>query len=385
MNADPGRAGIGRAELEALALAHGFDAFGIAPASPDPTREARLKDWLNEGSAGEMDWMLREPEKRANPQTLWGEAKSVLMLGVNYAPPGNPLAALEARSSAYLSPYAARKDYHDIIKARLKALAREIVATLGGDVKVFVDTAPVMEKGLAAQSALGWQGKHSVLVSREFGNWLFLGAIYTTLDLAPDTPEGDHCGSCRACLDACPTKAFPQPYVLDPRLCIAYLTIEHKGVIERSLRPHFGNRVFGCDDCLAVCPWNKFAQTSRDVKLALSERLEGLPLADLAALDDAGFRALFAGTPIKRTGRDRVVRNVMIAIGNSGDAGLIPAAQARLEDASALVRGAAVWALFRLMPVNAFRALALAHAEAEIDPDVRAEWDAALKDIPCAS
>jgi len=375
------RGGLTRDELEALARAHGFDAFGIAPATSDATREARLKDWLNAGHAADMaDWMAREPEKRAQPENLWPEVRSVLMLGTNYAPPEDPLAALAQRDRAYLSPYAARKDYHDIIKGRLKTLAQAIVKRGGGAVKVFVDTAPVMEKPLAAQSALGWQGKHSVLVSRAYGNWLFLGAIYTTLALEPDTPEGDHCGSCRACLDACPTKAFPQPYVLDPRACIAYLTIEHKGVIDRALRPAFGNRVFGCDDCLAVCPWNKFAQTAHDAKLALHERLEGLALADLAQLDDAGFRTLFAGTPIKRTGRDRVLRNVMIAIGNAGDAALIPVAEARLADAAPLVRGMAVWALSRLMPKEAFAALAESRLRAEMDESVREEWAQALKE-----
>ena len=373
--------GLTRDALEALARAHGFDAFGIAPATSDATREARLKDWLNAGHAADMaDWMAREPEKRAQPENLWPEVRSVLMLGTNYAPPEDPLAALAQRDAAYLSPYAARKDYHDIIKGRLKTLAQAIVKRGGGEVKVFVDTAPVMEKPLAAQSALGWQGKHSVLVSRAYGNWLFLGAIYTTLALEPDTPEGDHCGSCRACLDACPTKAFPQPYVLDPRACIAYLTIEHKGVIDRALRPAFGNRVFGCDDCLAVCPWNKFASQSRDAKLALHARLEGLALADLAQLDDAGFRTLFAGTPIKRTGRDRVLRNVMIAIGNSGDGTLIPVAEARLADAAPLVRGMAIWALSRLMPKEAFAALAESRLRAEMDESVREEWAQALKE-----
>lgn len=367
-----------RTELEALALAHGFDALGIAPATPDPQREARLRGWLDAGHAADMaDWLAREPEKRAQPKVLWPEVRSVIMLGTNYAPPDDPLLALGHPRRAYLSPYAARKDYHDIIKGRLKTLAQALVKRCGGEVKVFVDTAPVMEKSLAAQSALGWQGKHSVLVSRTYGNWLFLGAIYTSLELTPDTPEGDHCGSCRACLDACPTKAFPQPYVLDPQLCIAYLTIEHKGVIERALRPHFGNRVFGCDDCLAVCPWNKFARASQDTKLALHERLEGLALADLAALDDSAFRTLFAGTPVKRTGRDRVVRNVMIAIGNSGDPALVPVALRALEDTSSLVRGMAVWALWRLMAPEAFIALAESRLPSEMDASVREEWAAA--------
>lgn len=374
--------GITRAELEALARAQGFDAFGIAPAGADPLREERLRRWIDAGNAADMeDWLGREPDKRANPQALWGEVNSILLLGTNYAPAGDPLAALQNNSSAYLSPYAARKDYHDILKGRLKTLASQIVARAGGDVKVFVDTAPVMEKPLAQQAGLGWQGKHSVLVSRNFGNWLFLGAIFTTLALPPDAPERDHCGSCSACMDACPTAAFPAPYVLDPRLCIAYLTIEHKGIIARPLRAAFGNRVFGCDDCLAVCPWNKFAQESHDAKLSLHEKLEGVPLAQLAALDDAGFRALFAGTPIKRTGHARFMRNVLIAIGNSGDAALIESARARLGDASPLVRGAAVWALSRLMPRADFLALAEAREGAEMDEDVQAEWRLAREEI----
>lgn len=374
--------GVTRAEMEALARAQEFDAFGIAPASADPLREARLQRWLEAGNAADMaDWLAREPEKRANPQALWGEVKSILLLGTNYAPPGDPLDALHHHSSAYLSPYAARKDYHDIIKGRLKTLASQIVARAGGAVKVFVDTAPVMEKPLAQQAGLGWQGKHSVLVSRNFGNWLFLGAIFTTLELPPDAPEQDHCGSCTACMDACPTAAFPAPYVLDPRRCIAYLTIEHKGVVAREFRAAFGNRVFGCDDCLAVCPWNKFAQESQDAKLALHDKLEGVALAELAALDDAGFRALFAGTPIKRTGHARFQRNVMIAAGNSGDAALIGPARRCLEDASPLVRGAAVWALSRLMSRADFLALAEAYRSADMDEDVRAEWAQAREEI----
>ncbi len=370
-----------RAELEALARAHGFDAFGIAPAVADPLREARLKAWLAAGHGADMDaWLARAPEQRAQPQNLWPQVRSVLMLGTNYAPPGDPLAALARRKRAYLSPYAARRDYHDIIKGRLKNLAQAIVKRCGGEAKVFVDTAPVMEKPLAAQSALGWQGKHSVLVSRRYGNWLFLGAIYTTLELRPDQAEGDHCGSCRACLDICPTKAFPAPYVLDPRRCIAYLTIEHKGTIARELRPHFGNRVFGCDDCLAVCPWNKFASCAREARLALHGHLGNLALAELAALDDAAFRKLFSGTPVKRTGHERFLRNVMIAIGNCGDACLAPAALARLGDASALVRAMAVWALFRLMERADFAALAKSHLATEMEAEVRAEWIEALRE-----
>lgn len=371
-----------------LARAHAFDTVGIAPARSNPLRAERLTAWLAGGNEAEMSWMAREPEKRASPQGLWPEVRSVIMLGTNYGVEGDPLETLQHKDRASLALYGTRKDYHDVIKARLKGFARDLVSRVGGDVKVFVDTAPVMEKPLAMEAGLGWQGKHTVLVSRAFGNWLLLGAVYITLEIAPDDVEEDHCGTCRRCLDICPTAAFPEPYQLDPRLCIAYLTIEHKGPIARELRGKFGNRVFGCDDCLAVCPWNKFAQAARDTKLALRGELEGLKLADLAALDDAAFRALFAGTPIKRTGRDRFLRNVLIAIGNSGDAGLVPAARGRLDDASPLVRGMAVWALSRLLPPENFASLAHERQSAEADLSVREEWDLALEEagvLPCVS
>ena len=360
-----------------MAREHGFDAIGIAPATEDPLRKARLEAWLDAGNEAEMTWMAREPEKRASPPALWPEVKSVIMLGTNYGIEDDPLIALKHRDRASLALYGMRRDYHDVIKTRLKAFARDLIAKAGGDVKVFVDTAPVMEKPLGMEAGLGWQGKHTVLVSREFGNWLLLGAVYTTLEIAPDAPEKDHCGRCRRCLDACPTDAFPTAYTLDPRLCIAYLTIEHKGPIPRDLRGKFGNRVFGCDDCLAVCPWNKFAQAARDTKLALRGDLAGLKLADLAELDDTAFRALFAGTPIKRTGRDRFLRNVLIAIGNSGDSALIPVAMARLDDEAPLVRGTAVWALSQLMPAADFEALA-AGRDSETEPSVIEEWALAL-------
>jgi epoxyqueuosine reductase len=362
--------------ISALARAHGFDVAGVAAAKAAPQRLADLAAWLAAGMQGEMGWMTRDPEKRAAPDALWPEAGSVIMLGVNYAMAGDPMARLARRDRATLAVYAMRRDYHDVIKSRLKEFARALVAQAGGDVKVFVDTAPVMEKPLAVEAGLGWQGKHTVLVSREYGNWLFLGAVFTTLAIAPDAPEPDHCGSCRRCLSICPTDAFPAPYRLDPRRCISYLTIEHKGPIPRDLRARFGNRVFGCDDCLAVCPWNKFAAASRDARLALRDDLEGLRLADLARLDDAAFRALFAGTPIKRTGRDRFLRNVLIAIGNSGDTALVPAAMERLDDAAPLVRAMAVWALARLLAAPDFAALAGRRAAAETDPDVRSEWEA---------
>jgi epoxyqueuosine reductase len=295
-----------------------------------------------------MAWLETTADRRGAPAALWPDVRSVIMLGLNYGPDHDPLAALQQRDRAALSVYAKGDDYHDLIKSRLKELARWLIAHAGGDVKVFVDTAAVMEKPLAAAAGLGWQGKHTNLVSHEFGSWLFLGAIFTTLDLPPDEPKADSCGSCRACLDVCPTAAFPAPYRLDARRCISYLTIEHKGPIPRDLRAKMGNRIYGCDDCLAVCPWNKFASLGREAKLAAREALRAPKLAELARLDDAQFRALFSKTAIKRTGRDRFLRNVLIAIGNSNDESLAGEAERLLDDASPLVRGAAVWALSRL-------------------------------------
>lgn len=365
--------------LPEMARKHGFDAFGVAPAAPDVLRGERLDAWISVGAHGDMDWMARDPQRRAAPQELWPEVRSIIMLGTNYGPESDPLAMLAHPDKASIALYALRRDYHDIIKARLKAFARDLVARSNAGVKVFVDTAPVMEKPLAAAAGLGWQGKHSVLVSRAHGNWLLLGAIYTTLALVPDKPEADHCGSCTRCLDICPTNAFPSPYVLDSRACIAYLTIEHKGPITRGLRPKFGNRVFGCDDCLAICPWNKFAKTASDTKLALKSELAHLDLAMLAGLDDPAFRTLFAQTPVKRTGIERFLRNVLIAIGNSGDLSLIPAAHARLSDPVPLVRGMAVWALSRLLETHEFAILAATYAPEEVDPHVCEEWQEGLK------
>jgi epoxyqueuosine reductase len=296
------------------------------------------------------------------------------MLGVNYGPDENPLAILEQRSSGAISVYAQGDDYHDVIKKRLKALARWLVAASGAEVKVFVDTAAVMEKPLAQAAGLGWQGKHTNLVSREFGSWLFLGAIFTTSDLSRDDAEADHCGSCRACLDICPTAAFPAPYKLDARRCISYLTIENKGPIPQEFRKAIGNRIYGCDDCLAVCPWNKFAQTGREAKLAARDELRAASLTDLARLDDTAFRTLFAKSPVKRVGRDRFIRNVLIAIGNSNDSALAVEAERLLDDASPLVRGAAVWALSQLMGQGEFEARAVKAMNAEADETVRAEW-----------
>ena len=348
--------------------------------APDaiPAAPARLKAWLGDGHHGSMEWMAAAPERRADPRALWPEAKSILVLGLSYAPPFDPLASLDAPDRATISVYARARDYHDVIKGKLKELAGFLVSRGGGDVKVFVDTAPVMEKALAEAAGLGWQGKHTVLVSRDFGNWLFLGSIFTTAELPADAPEPDRCGSCRRCLDVCPTDAFPAPYRLDARRCISYLTIEHKGHIAPELRAGIGNRVFGCDDCLAACPWNKFAEAGREARLAQREEFAAPALAELARLDDAAFRKRFAGTPIKRTGRDRFVRNILIAIGNSGEKVLAKEAVRLLDDPSPLVRAMAVWAAARLLPLERFAPLADAHLPPETDPDVRAEWERAL-------
>ena len=320
-----------------------------------------------------MAWMAETEARRGDPRHLWPEVRSVVMLAMNYGPDEDPRALLEQRDRGAISVYARNRDYHDVIKGKLKLVAGRLAARTGAEVKVFVDTAPVMEKPLAAAAGLGWQGKHTNLVSRRFGSWLFLGSIFTVLDLPPDEAERDHCGSCRACLDACPTDAFPAPYRLDARRCISYLTIEHAGPIPREFRAAMGNRIYGCDDCLAACPWNKFAQSAAEMKLRARPDLVAPPLAELAALDDAVFRARFAGSPIKRIGRDRFVRNVLIAIGNSGDRGLLATVRARLDDPAPLVRGAAVWALGRLAPAMAF-VEKQARIDAESDADVLDEW-----------
>ncbi|MEZ5889464.1 MAG: tRNA epoxyqueuosine(34) reductase QueG [Xanthobacteraceae bacterium] len=371
-----------KAALRAAARALGFDA--VAVATPDALTQAgaRLLQFIAEGGHGDMDWLAATAARRRDPRTLWSEVRAIVMLGVNYGPREDPLAVLSQRSKGAISVYAQGDDYHEVIKRRLKDLARWLVATAGGDVKVFVDTAAVMEKPLAAAAGLGWQGKHTNLVSRQFGSWLFLGAIFTSLDLPADEPERDRCGRCRACLDICPTAAFPAPYRLDARRCISYLTIEHKGPVPRDLRPAIGNRIYGCDDCLAVCPWNKFAQAGREARLAARAELQAPALGDLAELDDSGFRQLFRKTAIKRSGRDRFLRNVMIAIGNSGDAALAAKARRRLHDVSPLVRGAAVWALSRLLTRAAFGALASEHRPSEPDASVQDEWAAAQGATP---
>jgi len=358
------------------AQAHGFDAVGVTRPDAVPEAKARLERFIADGAHGDMAWMAETAPRRAAPQALWPDVRSVIMLGLNYGPDEDPLAILARRERAAISVYAKGDDYHELIKKRLKEIARWLVATAGGDVKVFVDTAAVMEKPLAASAGLGWQGKHTNLVSRQYGSWLFLGAIFTTLELPPDAPTADSCGSCRACLDACPTAAFPEPYRLDARRCISYLTIEHKGPIPRALRPLMGNRIYGCDDCLAVCPWNKFAVKGREAKLAAREALRAPRLADLARLDDAQFRAVFSKSPIKRTGRERFIRNVLIAIGNSGDLSLAVEAERLLDDASPLVRGAAVWALGRLMAREQIKALL--NRQYESDASVMDEWRAAI-------
>jgi epoxyqueuosine reductase len=328
-----------------------------------------------------MDWMAETFARRADPKTLWPGVRSVVMLAMNYGPADDPLDATRHRGAAAISVYARHRDYHEVIKGRLKTLAGWLVATAGRDgaeVKVFVDTAPVMEKPLAAAAGIGWQGKHTNLVSREFGSWLFLGAIFSDIDLPPDVPEPDHCGSCRECLDICPTRAFPAPYRLDARRCISYLTIEHEGPIAQEFRAAIGNRIYGCDDCLAVCPWNKFASRAHEAKLVARADLEAPSLAELAALDDAAFRKRFAGGPIKRIGIERFRRNVMIAIGNSADRNLLRSAAAALDSHSPVVRGAAVWALGRLCRPDEGRVLRRQHAVGESDADVIAEWRTAF-------
>ena len=352
----------------------GFDCVGVTGPGAIAEAAKHFRSFLDTGAHGDMGWLASNPERRTDPRALWAAVRSVIMLGVNYGPDENPLAILEKRTRGAISVYAQGDDYHDLIKKRLKTLARWLVAATGGEVKVFVDTAAVMEKPLAQAAGLGWQGKHTNLVSREFGSWLFLGAIFTTIDMPRDGADSDHCGSCQACLDICPTAAFPAPYKLDARRCISYLTIESKGPIPHEFRKAIGNRIYGCDDCLAVCPWNKFAQAGRETKLAARDELRAPSLADLAGLDDAAFRARFTKSPVKRIGRDRFIRNVLIAIGNSNDPALAAEADRLLDDESPLVRGAAVWALSQLLGREEFSALASDAIGTEHDETVRSEW-----------
>ncbi len=364
--------------FEEKARALGFDGVKIAAADSIPEAGERLRHFLDKGYEGSMAWMAETADRRSSPQALWPEVRSVIMLAMNYgpgsAPHEHPLAHLADKTTGGISVYARHRDYHDVIKGRLKELASFLVSRSGGDVKVFVDTAPVMEKPLGEAAGLGWQGKHTNLVSRDLGSWFFLGSIFTTLDLPPSGAERDHCGSCRACLDSCPTNAFPAPYQLDARRCISYLTIEHPGTIPDTFRKAIGNRIYGCDDCLAACPWNKFAEAAREAKLIAREEMITPKLADLLSLDDAAFRQLFSGSPVKRIGRGKFLRNVLIAAGNSGETELLGKIEALLDDADALVRGTAVWAFGQLSAQEDFQARKTAALRVETDETVRSEW-----------
>ena len=365
-----------RERIRTRALAEGFDAVGFSAAALGEAAKRDLAGFLAAGHHGDMGWLAANRERRGDIGALWPDARSAVVVAQNYGPAGDPLAALQRRDRGTVSVYAQGCDYHDVMKKKLRAVARWMHERLDCEVRLFVDTAPVMEKPLAQKGGVGWQGKHTNLVSRRFGSWLFLGEILTTLALAADPPETDRCGTCRRCLDICPTDAFPAPYRLDATRCISYLTIEHKGHIAEEFRAAIGNRIYGCDDCLAVCPWNKFARRASEPRLFPRVELAAPRLAELAALDDASFRALFSGSAIKRLGRDRFVRNVMIAIGNSGDPGLAETAEAALADTSPLVRAMAVWALSRLLPESAFARLRARHRAGEADAAVRAEWGA---------
>ncbi len=359
--------------VRAEATALGFDLCRITSPDAIPLAPERLREFLESGFHGTMGWMAETEERRASPRTLWGDVRSVVMFGLNYGPNEDPRGILEKPDKAAISVYARNRDYHDVIKGRLKEIATRFAARADENVKVFVDTAPVMEKPLAAAAGLGWQGKHTNLVSRAFGSWLFLGSMFTTARLCLDDPEKDHCGSCRACLDSCPTNAFPAPYKLDARRCISYLTIEHKGPIAHEFRPMIGNRIYGCDDCLAACPWNKFAASASEMKLQARDDLKEPSIGFLLELDDAAFRTFFSGSPVKRIGRNRFIRNVLIAAGNSKDPRFIEQCQRLSADASPEVRGMAVWALSQLMDRQSFHAYAAARAT-EDDSDVRDEW-----------
>ena len=364
------------ARISELAREAGFDVVRVTvPSAISGQVGERLDEFVELNRHGDMDWMATTMERRRHPCAMWPEARAIIMLGFNYGPSRDPLEALQRKSNGVVACYAKGKDYHVVIKKKLKRVAGAFYRETGEDVKVFVDTAPLMEKPAAAASGLGWQGKHTNLVSREFGSWLFIGAILTTAELQPDEPEIDHCGTCTRCLDICPTKAFPAPYQLDARRCISYLTIEHKGTIARELRAGMGNHIFGCDDCLAVCPWNKYAQVAREARFHARPQTDDPPLGELLELDDEAFRVRFAGTPIKRTGRDRFLRNVLIAAGNSGDRLLLPQVEALLGGGSALVRAMAVWAAKQLLERGAFAILRGRIRGTEQDSNVLAEWD----------
>ncbi|CAN1566621.1 COG1600 Uncharacterized Fe-S protein [Caulobacteraceae bacterium] len=366
---------LNAASIKLLALEHGFDVCGLADARATWEADSRLRAFVAAGFHGSMGWMEETLDRRSHPTAMWEDAKTAIMLGVNYGPDTDPMAKLAQRDQAIISVYAGGDDYHDVIKKNLKAFAGLLHLQSAAEVKVFVDTAPLMEKPLAARAGLGWQGKHTNLVSTEFGSWLFLGCILIAQEFTPDEPTKDHCGSCTFCLDACPTKAFPAPYQLDARRCISYLTIEHTGPIPLEFRIAMGNRIYGCDDCLAVCPWNKFAQTARESKLQVRDELKHLSLAELAQLDDASFRTLFAKNPVKRIGVARFLRNVAIGLGNSKAADALPAAQHLSQHEQALVRGAGAWALKQLLPPEDFSALAETSMRYETDASVRAEWE----------
>lgn len=357
------------------AKAVGFDAVAFTAPDAIPQAPGRLRQYIADGHHADMLWMEETEARRANPSVLWPEVRSIMMLAMNYGPDTDPLAILEHKDRAAISVYAQNRDYHDIVKGKLKHVASRFAARAGQDVKVFVDTAPVMEKPLAMAAGLGWQGKHTNLVSREHGSWLLLGSIFTTAEIPPDAPDHDHCGSCRACLDACPTSAFPAPYRIDAARCISYLTIENKGPIPLEFRKSMGNRIYGCDDCLSVCPWNKFAQAASEMKLKARDDLKAPRLADLLTLDDPAFRTLFSGSPVKRIGRDRFIRNVLIASGNSSDKTLLPMVEALLEDASPVVRGTAIWALRQLADPMEVTRLQKRLALTEQDATVLCEWN----------
>lgn len=359
--------------IKSEAAAQGFDLCRITSPDSIPQAPARLQTFLDEGHHATMDWMAETRERRASPRVLWPDVRSIVVFAMNYGPEEDPRDILQKPDTAAISVYARNRDYHDVIKGRLKEIATRFAARAGEDVKVFVDTAPVMEKPLAEAAGLGWQGKHTNLVSRSLGSWFFLGSLFTTAELSMDAAESDHCGSCRACLDSCPTSAFPAPYRLDARRCISYLTIEHKGPIDPELRPLIGNRIYGCDDCLAACPWNKFAASASEMKLKARDDLKEPSIASLLTLDDAAFRTFFSGSPIKRIGRDRFIRNVLIAAGNSGDKNLIGQILELAKDPSPVVRGAAIWALKHLMADDDFLRFA-ENSGAEDDPEVREEW-----------